>query len=60
MGKTEKQLLQILDDTGIKRQAYHGNTFTGNQCKAILAKDKNKVYNVEKNLHWQIGKSTFQ
>ena len=48
MGKSEKQLLQILDDIGIKRQAYHGNTFTGNQCKLILAKDKNQLYNFEK------------
>ena len=49
MGETEKKHLQILDDIGIKRQACHGNVFTGNQCKVILAKDKTQVYNFEKN-----------
>ena len=48
MEETEKRLLQILDDIGTKRQAYHGNIFTGNQCKLILTKDKNQVYNSEK------------
>ena len=48
MEETEKRLLQILDDIGTKRQAYHGNIFTGNQCKLILTKDKNQVYNFEK------------
>ena len=45
MGESEKKLLKILDETGVKRQAYHGNVFIGNHCKVILAKDKNQVYN---------------
>ena len=40
--------MQILDEIGIKRQAYHGNVFIGNHCKVMLAKDKNQVYNFEK------------
>ena len=48
MGESEKQLLNILDEIGVKRQAYHGNVFIGNHCKVILAKDKNQVYNFEK------------
>ena len=48
MGESEKKLLKILDETGVKRQAYHGNVFIGNHCKVILAKDKNQVYNFEK------------
>ena len=48
MGESEKQLLRILDEIGVKRQAYHGNVFIGNHCKVILAKDKNQVYNFEK------------
>ena len=48
MGESEKQLLQILDEIGVKRQAYHGNVFIGNHCKVMLAKDKNQVYNFEK------------
>ena len=48
MGESEKQLLNILDEIGVKRQAYHGNVFKGNHCKVILAKDKNQVYNFEK------------
>ena len=48
MGKSEKQLLQILDDIGVKRQAYHGHVFIGNHCKVTLAKDINQVFNFEK------------
>ena len=48
MGESEKQLLQSLDEIGVKRQAYHGNVFTSNHCKVILAKDKNQVFNFEK------------
>ena len=46
--KCEKQLLIILDEISVKRQAYHGNVFISNHCKVILAKDKNQVYNFEK------------
>ena len=48
MAESEKQLLRILDEIGVTRQAYHGNVFIGNHCKVILAKDKNQVYNFEK------------
>ena len=48
MGESEKQLWKILCEIGVKRQAYHGNVFIGNHCKAILAKDKNQVCNFEK------------
>ena len=48
MGESEKQLLNILDEIGVKRQAYHRNVFIGNHCKVILVKDKNQVYNFEK------------
>ena len=48
MGESEEQLLKILDEIGVKRQAYHGNVFISNHCKVILAKDKNQVYNFEK------------
>ena len=48
MGESEKQILRILDEIGVKRQAYHGNVFIGNHCKVILAKDKNQVYSFEK------------
>ena len=48
MGESEKQLLQILDEIGVKRQAHHGKVFIGNHCKVILAKDKNHVFNFEK------------
>ena len=47
MGESEKQLLQILDEIGIKRQADHGNVFISNHCKVTLAKDKNQVFNFE-------------
>ena len=45
MGESEKQLLHILNEIGVKRQAY---VFIGNHCKVILAKDKNQVHNFEK------------
>ena len=48
MGDREKKLLSILDQIGMKRQAYHGNVFVGNHCKVILAKDKNQVFNFAK------------
>ena len=48
MGESEKQLLNILDEIGVQRQAYHRNVFIGNHCKVILVKDKNQVYNFEK------------
>ena len=48
MGDGEKKLLSILDQIGVKRQAYHGNIFVGNHCKIILAKDKNQVFNFVK------------
>ena len=48
MGESEKLLLQILDEIGVKRQACQGNVFIGNHCKVILAKGKNQVYNFEK------------
>ena len=48
MGDSEKQLLNVLDQIGVKRQAYHGNVFVGNHCKVILAKDKNQEYNFVK------------
>lgn len=41
MGENEKHFLQILDEIGIKMQAYQGNVFIGNHHKVILAKDKN-------------------
>ena len=33
MGDLECHLLRILDDIGVKRQAYHGNVFVGNHSK---------------------------
>ena len=48
MGDFECCLLRILDDIGVKRQAYHGNVFVGNHCKVILAKDRNGVFNFSK------------
>ena len=48
MGENEKQLFQILDEIGVKRQAYHGKEFIGNHCKVTLGKDKNQVFNFEK------------
>ena len=54
MGESEKQLLNILDEIGVKRQAYHGNVFIGNHCKVILAKDKNQVYNFETKQKYKI------
>ena len=41
-------LLRILDDIGVKHQAYHGNVFVGNYCKVILGKDRNGVFNFSK------------
>ena len=38
-------LLRILDDTGVKRQAFHENVFVGNHCKVNLAKNRNGVFN---------------
>ena len=38
-------LLRILDDIGVKRQAFHENVFVGNHCKVNLAKDRNGVFN---------------
>ena len=38
IGDLECRLLRILDDIGVKRQAYHGNVFADNHCKVILAK----------------------
>ena len=48
MGDFERHLLSILDDIGVKRQAYHGNVFVGNHCKVILAKDRDGVFNFSK------------
>ena len=48
MGDLECRLLRILDDTGVKHQAYHGNVFVGNHCKVILAEDRNGVFNFSK------------
>ena len=48
MGDGEKKLLRILDQIGVKRQAYHGSVFVGNHWKVILAKDKNQVFNFVK------------
>ena len=36
VGPLEKQLLKVLDDIKVNRQAYHGNVFVGNHCKIIL------------------------
>ena len=36
VGPKEKQLLSVLDDLHVDRQAYHGNVFVGNHCKIIL------------------------
>ena len=36
VGPKEKQLLGVLDDLKVDRQAYHGNVFVGNHCKIIL------------------------
>ena len=36
VGPTEKNLLKVLDDIKVVRQAYHGNVFVGNHCKIIL------------------------
>ena len=48
VGDFECRLLRILNDIGVKRQAYHGNVFVGNHCKVILAKDRNGVFNFSK------------
>ena len=48
MGDLECRLLRVLDDIGVKRQAYHGNVFVGNHCKIILAQDRNCVFNFSK------------
>ena len=48
MGDSENFFWSILDQIGMKRQAYHGNVFVGNHCKVILAKDKNQVFNFVK------------
>ena len=36
VGPTEKNLLKLLDEIKVVRQAYHGNVFVGNHCKIIL------------------------
>ena len=36
VGPTERNLLKLLDDIKVLRQAYHGNVFVGNHCKIIL------------------------
>ena len=36
IGEKEKQLLQVLEQIKVMRQAYHGNVFIGNHCKKIL------------------------
>lgn len=38
VGSFEKQLLKVLDDMNVDRQAYHSNAFVGNHCKIILEK----------------------
>ena len=48
MGDGEKNILSILHEVGLKRQAEHGNVFVGNHCKVILPKDKNQVFNFAK------------
>ena len=48
MGDGEEKNLSILDEIGVKRQAYHGYIFVGKHCKVILAKDKNRVFNFVK------------
>ena len=48
IGDLECRLLRILDDIGVKCQAYQGNVFVGNYCKVMLAKDKNGVFNFSK------------
>ena len=45
MGYFERCLLRILDNIGVKRQAYHGNIFVRNHCKVILAKNRDGVFN---------------
>ena len=37
--------MRILDDIGVKRQAFHENVFVGNHCKVILVKERNGVFN---------------
>ena len=49
MGPREKQIECILNEIGVKRQAYHGDVFVGNHCKVILSKQKDSnLYNYEK------------
>ena len=38
VGPFEKELLKVLDDIKVERQAYHSNVFVGNHCKIILKK----------------------
>ena len=48
MGNLECCLLRILDAISVKRQVYHGNVFVRSNCKVILAKDRNGVFNFSK------------
>ena len=48
MGVYECRFLRILDDFGVKCQAYQGNFFAGNHCKVILAKYLNGVFTFSK------------
>ena len=43
MGENEKHFLQILDEIGIKMQAYQGNVFIGNHHKVIKIKIKSTI-----------------
>ena len=38
VGPFERELLSVLDDMNVDRQAYHSNAFVGNHCKIILEK----------------------
>ena len=38
VGPFETELLSVLDDMNVDRQAYHSNAFVGNHCKIILEK----------------------
>ena len=48
MGNLECCLLRIFDAISVKRQVYHGNVFVRSNCKVILAKDRNGVFNFSK------------
>ena len=36
IGPLEKKLEEVIDNLGVKRQAYHGFSFVGNHCNTIL------------------------